>query len=938
MADDIKGTLTNILKTMNSIDDLKKSINSLNDIKDTEINVNSNFDVKTIRNLEKLQATIISLTRAKEDLAEIEDESREAIKNNNKLTDEQIDRYDEASKSVDKYSKILVNAAKSQADAIDEVTKKGVAEKEIIMERWKQNTILGKSYSAVTGSVGKFAAGITAGTLAMKAIGRVADAATLRNNMMIASYGELEDSLGAAASETLTYEASLRKAESAAIRYGLVNENVSEIMLKYQRIVGDIGPTAMGSLTEATLAMAKVMNITGAEALKYVQDRVDKFGGSAANALSSLDDLRSETVRYNTELKGVKIRGDDVVRVIQDITNSNNVYAADQRFLSGVLTKTSATLQSQGESYSYAQRMAQNYTKALSSEAPEWMKISNAFDITDQVMGNTVDVDGVKKLTEGYAAELEKAKPGLSKKVNDLLNAGYNQYDTARLMGGLLQDTEAGMVLMNKKIVDLGRTSITSLAQAYNVSHVEAQSMLETAETALKDEKEKSKILNAQGEDRVKINKQMAAMLGMSEQRVEDMRKEEGYEKELVESFMKRRKENDLNRNIMERQRNAAAEELKVKKEIEKVEKELLGFQERGESASADIAEKKLKKLQEEKDRLHTEATGDTVGSTGILGALTKKVDEFQKATGLLNGDWIKSIFNDFSSPMVMGIGALGVTLWKGFGVSTRIEKWVEKIAYNTAGGGGFGGGGSSGGGIGNKKNRRNKWARASRKMGAKPRGVMGRVSRLAGGAKGILSKGGGLLKGIGGLGAMKGLGGILSKSKGLLKGVGGLAKKIPLLGTAISAMDMGSAYASGGTKGLAKSGIQNGGSMIGTALGGLVGSVIPGAGTLVGGMAGGFLGDYLGGIAADAYDSFTTSPDQIKTGLMNKNITKTPRPSEMSSSTANTSKSGDISSGEMVGNFGKMNPDGSITITVSNFMDAFAQSMSMAKKGKING
>ena len=132
----------------------------------------------------------------------------------------------------------------------------------------------------------------------------------------------------------------------------------------------------------------------------------------------------------------------------------------------------------------------------------------------------------------------------------------------------------------------------------------------------------------------------------------------------------------------------------------------------------------------------------------------------------------------------------------------------------------------------------------------------------------GLLSKAGGMLKGLGGKAidfAKSGGKGILSS---VVKSSGGIAKfakfflKAPLIGPIISA----------GIAAMSIAGIKSDpslsknekkeqigktigsglGGIIGSAGGGILGSIVPGLGTLIGAVGGGLLGDWIGGLIAD--------------------------------------------------------------------------------------
>src|SRR5690606_30496424 len=96
-------------------------------------------------------------------------------------------------------------------------------------------------------------------------------------------------------------------------------------------------------------------------------------------------------------------------------------------------------------------------------------------------------------------------------------------------------------------------------------------------------------------------------------------------------------------------------------------------------------------------------------------------------------GDWFKAKFTEFSSPVVLGLGALTALGWKGFDLQGKMERWLEEIATNTANmGGGYGGGygGPEGGGGAPRKRRKTgaeKMAQRARILGKKGVGRYGR-------------------------------------------------------------------------------------------------------------------------------------------------------------------------------------------------------------------
>lgn len=667
---DIPSTIKGIAQAQAGLKELSNSLDKINNIKASPTIDAAAFNEasKYAKLLEDLTETTTRLNDANEEFNKIQKENNDILKVNGKLTKEQIDNLQKASDKAAEIAKDQKKYADERSKAEQNATKTELAASEAKMDAWKKNTLLGKSHTALTSNIAKMTAGIGFAALGMKALNRFSDAARLRNSLMIASYGSLTDEYGKAASETLRYESAMRGASATAKYLGMSNEDTIGIMMKYQRIIGKASPEALEALTSATLATAKVMGIDSATAIAYVSAKMDNFGGTAEGALASLQELRGETQKYNTSLAGVSIRGDDVVKTIQDITNSNNVYAVDQRFLAQTLMRTSATLQANGESYNYAQKMANNYTKSLSSEAPEWMKITNSFDIAKEVGASwgKNKTTGVEELTSEMAAKLEKAKPGLSKKVSELMsNKQYSSYDKTRLLGEMLGDTQIGMTLMNKKIVDLGKSSISTLASVYGKSYMEAE---EIYKAALKTQEleENTRILKggtseAEIKAQADLKKAMQEKLGLSKAGMALAMKDEESQRRALESYSGKVSMEKSSLAIAKQKKDATILQGKLEDNLALKKVVLANADTAGDKEQAQIAvEEAQKALDDAKAQAKKGEIDAKAGDLNKAKDMTKGAKGDQAPTALLTGDLFASKIEELSSPLgLLSVGAL---------------------------------------------------------------------------------------------------------------------------------------------------------------------------------------------------------------------------------------------------------------------------------------
>lgn len=913
---DIQKTLAQIMKAVNDVKSMEKSLESLKDLK---VQADVKTDLKAIRVIERMESNVRSLLKAKQELMKAESEEQELRKNSSEVTEEQQKVYDKAAKKEQQYREKIINTAKAQIESFDRLKAKQLEERELILDRFKQNTILGKGYSALTGKVAEYAAKLTVGALAIKAFNTFTDAAKLRNDIMIASYGKMTDSFGEAVTGTLEYADAIRMSEAYATRLGMANENVGDIFVKFTKIVGKSSPQALDALTKSTLAVSKVMGIDTATAVDFVADRMDTFGGSATEALLSLYELREEIGKYNTSLQGVKIRGDDVVKTVQDITNSSGIYAVDQRYLSTILTRTSAVLQSQGESYKYAQDAASRYTKAISSEAPEWMQITNAFDISKEIKKNT---DNAGKLTTDFVTKLNSMKPGLAKKVQDVLDAGYSQYDETRILGDIMQGTDIGLNLMADKIANLGKASISVLVGQYGKSYLEAEEMYKNAVRQKKiNDLEKALTGKRDSKEAIEAVSLMKEHLKLSDENIEKIRTDSSYRKAAIANLSEILSKQEASAAIMERQteiervlkgyRDANGKQVAGLYEQIAKEKDAL-LKTAVDDPMRKIIEDKINQLQTEINKSEAEMgkiTGAGVaGQTSLLDKITGGVAEFVDSTSWLTGDMVASKFKELASFQNIAIAGLGMIVLRGLNPLQHLDDIIYRSIMRAKigdGGGLSGGGMSGGGGLGRSIRNANRVRRRVGVLGAAKsvaRGAGRSIKRAAGMAKSVLSAPGKLI--------------------GSISNLGTIGKIVGLGGALIGAQQ---AYASEGASGAAKSlaGAGGGlaGSAVGTAIGATLGSVVPVAGTAIGGIVGGMLGDYIGTSLSEGAVATLTSPDKAQGVLMPTPTTPPQTSAENPASTAG-----------MAGEFGKLNPDGSVTLTVNNFMEVFGQASMMAK------
>lgn len=579
--------LESIAKNSSSVERLKGLFESLDKAKTKALAAG---DPKLLVNLNKLEALTIKLQNAEakratrlEKLQKLEEEvgltEEQKLKRQKQLI-EQLDKaqaeYDQTAKKLSKVNE----GFKKQEKAIAEAN-------EAAMAHWKQHTLLGKAFTATTGSLARLAAGLGFATLAGKAWNRWTEAAEVRQQILIQNFGDLNKaaSLGDAASQIYELDTAMLKATATAQRMGVDTRVVGQSMVKFSRIAGTDNPEALRILTEGAITTSRALGIDVAEAVDFVALRMDKFGGTAASSIIALNEMRLEAKRINAMLGRTVIRGDDVTRALMEMSRQTNVYAIDQRLIGKTLRDNVARLQAYGESYEQARMKAEAFTKAISGEAPEWMKVLAGQNIVRDMFKafGKGGKEGVAAFEEEFGKALDAAKPGLSKKIQgilrDIQSGKISRYSGERLIQELTAQTEVGMNAMNTEILRLmkqtGGNAAAVISDQFQVSWEVANSMIEQAE---KWEKQQKEVNKAVGENADALQKRFSTLLKNDRATAESIAKmEKGEKKAAIKTLMRRKEELELVQAQVQRRKEE--EEMRQKRsqqldeEIAKLEK-----------------------------------------------------------------------------------------------------------------------------------------------------------------------------------------------------------------------------------------------------------------------------------------------------------------------------------------------------------------------------
>ena len=808
MAEDITSTMQNLAENANSIDQLTKSLESFTDAKKKAF---SKGDIAVLLTFTKMEKSLKKLIDTTEKYNRVQEELKAVQKSGKQATEDQLESYVSASSATKKaesevksYAKSYVTSFESMKDSMDKTRAESV-------EWWKQNTRMGKGFSFVTGEIAGWAAKLTMGGLALKALNRHMQAAELRQNIMIQSYqgfdktikdtnpgivGRIEDLVGLDATtknvtaDTFRYSEVMAKTEATANRMGVSTEYVTDSMQKFAKITGGASVETLGTLTRGAITVSRAIGITVPEAVDFVALRMDKFGGSAAGAIVSLNQIQVDAEGVNNAFGRTVIRADDVVRTLSDISRQTNVYAIDQRFVGNILRESTARLQSTGDSYDSASKKATAFTKALAGEAPEWMQTYAGQDM----LGTLMKGFNGEELDAAMTKELEAAKPGLAKEIEDVLkNDNIAYYDKTRLVQEMAGASSIGAEAMNKQILKLSKMphGIEIIKEQFHVSSAVAAGMQKLAiDKEKRDVKVNAyaKMETAELAKQLGISEDAAGVIINTNKNITDRKKAIN---EII-GLQEDSKAAAADKARLDKQKAAdAANKVRLTADIKAYQDMLATAEKAGDSTTIDTATRMIQSKQDELSRYEAKETKKEDKTEGlktveeINKALLKSFDGYAKNSG---GE-LKAIGSELSSTkmLLIGAGLLGLNKYFGFSrkMLNRIAETLSEIAINS----GAGGGGGAGGDWKKAKRKGSKRGRVSRGRGKYGKSVsvekLGKLGGKLGKAgkaswfKGMASKSGKLTRG-GGRGLAKGVGRGFAKiaGRGLAKGVGaGLVK-----------------------------------------------------------------------------------------------------------------------------------------------------------------
>lgn len=863
------------------------------------------------------------LLKSKGDLAKKQKELSDLMSGENAGTKEQAKRIKEVDKEVSKYQKSIERLNGQLKDHSKELQQPLRALKDIK----EQYSITSKAQNLLSSGVVKFGAAIVGTFTVAAAHKRWIESTNLAIDLSIQKFNGMKDVQGGLVKTALAHANALRTVAMTAIDANVPIEEAQGFYKDINRLMGTSGQNAvvlaqrMSKLTEYATLYSKVMNVSMADAMAITDARMLKMGGTAEDAAEFMFKLSEDIDSVNISAGKTVIRADDLTRELADLSRNTQLYSLDQRHVSEILKSSVANIQAQGDSYQFAMKAAKNYGEALTTGAPEWMKILTGQDLVGTLNKNMKG--GKLELDEFMIQELEKGKPGISKKIKEVMeDQKMNAFDKSVLIQDMLEGTSVGMDAMNKRILKLGELGPYMIAKTFGKSITEANAMyaLAKSEDALvkKTREEANKQTEAKMKEFNLVDMYMQKEHLSREEATKKAREEAKQYVDIVKIKESIRKADD----------SAAVTKLNDKEtELGKAKKELSEASSPYEKAKA---QRKLDVLVDEKKQqeayLAERKKATTEELAGNKDLATKLTNFASKVKEYFKHPFIALAMSVLS---VAGIGAFkAVKMYMEYKNHKEVVSKLEAIRSALLSGdksGPEGGGFLSG--LGNK-------AKGAGKFLGKHKGKIGiglGIAALAGGAYGLSKMFGGKKEGEppaegeqptgeeqpkepslpSVLMDSLGVGGLAGMAGGALKGVGKfgkfakLGKAIPGLGTLI-----GGAGALGNMWDIGKGALSGQGVKGGdlASLGMNAASMIPGIGTIAS------IAD-MGMSATGVYDNMGTigGSDVVS-------------PPTAIAATTTTEAAAPKINGPIASRGAKLTSSGALAFEIPNFLDIFSQ------------
>lgn len=256
-------------------------------------------------------------------------------------------------------------------------------------------------------------------------------------------------------------------------RLGYTMEEMNEVVQKIRVGIrfdreGRLGVTAINNLTNETALFAKICNIDLGEAVNMASTRIHQYGMSAEEAISDMVQMRSTLLAMSSGIKGTNIPLDDMVKLIDEASQSSQSYIVDAR----LMTQAMRGAANQAVALGASKKQAMDITKGMGevlSKAPDFIALPTGLDLLSQLTGGDSE-KFLSKFNEATRTQLIDIK-----KMAD--EGKVNPYYLARTLNDVIGSSTAGIEAQLDRFGqylkgDQLDAAITVLMKGYGIKNV----------------------------------------------------------------------------------------------------------------------------------------------------------------------------------------------------------------------------------------------------------------------------------------------------------------------------------------------------------------------------------------------------------------------------------------------------------------------------------
>lgn len=701
----------------------------------------------------KMATMLDKIAKQQAEVVKINTELQDLESKRLKLQKEMADLGDKATDEQKKQLQQLREEVTMKKSAAIEAKKAAVEQSQLIEKMSKQQGVLGKMFEASKTQMFQYLAGVATLSAALTNMAKVTQD-VLDVSALSGNYAALQDGVTGVIKSAYMFQKGMAESRVGLRFLGYsadeVNSSFKELSVTASKVGGKLDTEGVAQLTTVTGRLARMLGVSLPEATQYMITMQQRFGASTSATAETMLGIYVATDKYNKEAGRTVIVGRDLTKVMFDLSRETKGAALDQQFLSQTLQANLLQLQAQGRNYSEALEQSSLFVKKMSAEAPDWTKILAGRELRKQ-FASAADI------TPEMTAQLERARPGLTQRIKEILNSPVDEFTKQRKLQEALSGTQVGFESMGKgvsQLIDrLGDKANIALQQIYGINATEADALITQTKRTKELAGEKDKLY--------KLDREAAAAQLMSQYKIS---------KEQATYLLQKENEADLTGFLQDEREKSAAQQVKVNDENAKqaVAAQLAALREQ----RANTTDKGVQGLLDKR----INALDSKAGLTSVESKTGKELESIQGEKGSLRENLSEFYEKFLKNPLTLT--AAGITLMAGKqllelpGTLRALPGDLKDLFKGFRGGPPGGGGSALGGEL--------RGAEEAAEAIAKKPGLLGKLGR---GGGSLLSKvtGGGSARALEGIGAKLG-------GAGLLKLGGKFGKAIPLLGTLVSA------------------------------------------------------------------------------------------------------------------------------------------------------